>query len=445
MNFQSALRFSGWRTDYRWLAALSLCLMSCSTVRPPAQVAIEAQQGEPVYETDVRFDLENGALAARARLTWLTDDSTATQAAFLLNRGLQLEEVRGAGVRSYRSEPFRPMPVWNLVEVELDGSVSPGSLVTVEVIYAGTPEFPDNGINGISGEWVELNLDSQWHPMFASFDQAMRGVLRLELPRGWQVVASGSSSFENGFHVIRSTVPQPDVAFTAAPSLEQLRSERFTVYSRTPAPRAAAAVLEAGENCGRYLDERFGAQDPLPRGRLVLAERDGPGYARKNYIVLSEIDPGDAAGLHYFLCHELAHYWTPSPGPFSPDHWMSEAFAEYVAVRYVRESFGQTAYERRVARWEEMGRAHGPVWRPGLERPPTFQVMYRRAPYLLHQLEQRIGHEQFERFLERYMTEEVRSTPELLEQLEEVAGPEAARWLLEQLARGPDESSKTKQ
>lgn len=92
--------------------------------------------------------------------------------------------------------------------------------------------------------------------------------------------------------------------------------------------------------------------------------RDGPGYARKNYIVLSQINPDDTTGLHYFLCHELAHYWTPSPGPFSPDHWMSEAFAEYVAVRYLREHFGEEPFNDSVDRWEEMGRAHGPVWTP---------------------------------------------------------------------------------
>lgn len=440
LDSRDCLRLFTYRAGYLSLAAtvFALSFASCAMQIARAPAALQPEVAQPIYETLVRFDLENAALDARAALTFVADENTAGRVAFLLNSGFQLQGVSGVAVRSYRSEPFQPVPVWNVIEVELDDTIAPGSRVSVEFTYAGRPEFPDNNINGISREWVELNLDSQWHPIFASFDQAMQGILRLELPPQWEVVASGSAAFEDGLHVIRNTVPQPDVAFAAAPSFERLRSKNFTVYFMEPGARTAAAVLEAGENCASYLNERYGTRDPLPRGRVVLADREGPGYARKNYIVLSEVDPENAAGLHYFLCHELAHYWTPSPGPFSPDHWMSEAFAEYVAVRYLRERFGQEAFDHRAVRWEEMGRSHGPVWSPKTTEPPTFDLMYRRAPHLLYRLEQRIGVEQMDRFLEQYMTEDVRSTPDLLERLAAAAGSETAQWFRDQLARGPD-------
>ncbi len=79
-------------------------------------------------------------------------------------------------------------------------------------------------------------------------------------------------------------------------------------------------------------------------------------------------------------------------------------------------------------------------WYAGAERRPTFFLMYRRAPYLLSLLEARIGMQAFDRFLERYMTEEVRTTPELLEQLEAVAGGEAAAWFREQLVSRPSDA-----
>ncbi len=275
--------------------------------------------------------------------------------------------------------------------------------------------------------------------LLSTFDQEMIGDLRITLPPDWEVVASGSVAFEKGVHVIRNRVPQVDVAFVAAPSFERIQSERFTVYYREADPRAASAVLAAAENCARYLNSRYGARDPIPKGRLVLADRPGPGYARKNYIVLSRMDAVDAEGLHYFLCHELAHYWTRSAGAFSPHHWMTETFAEYVAGRYLREHFGQLAFDRRRAQWEELGRAHGPVWTPASTKRPSFFVMYRRAPYLLSRLEERIGAERFDRFLERYMIDRVRTTPELLEQLEIIAGAETAQWFRAQLADGPVE------
>jgi aminopeptidase N len=81
--------------------------------------------------------------------------------------------------------------------------------------------------------------------------------------------------------------------------------------------------------------------------------------------------------------------------------------------------------------------SHEPVWTPESTQRPSYFTMYRRGPWLLSRLEERIGTERFDRFLQRYMTEPVRTTPELLERLEAVAGAEAAQWFRDELARGP--------
>jgi aminopeptidase N len=63
--------------------------------------------------------------------------------------------------------------------------------------------------------------------------------------------------------------------------------------------------------------------------------------------------------------------------------------------------------------------------------------MYRRAPALLARLEDRIGEEAFDRFLERYMIRQVPTTQELLAHLAEVAGPDAEEWFRVLLSEGP--------
>ena len=417
---------------------ISACVPQRAAVVSPA--ISDPAVGRAVYDSEVRVDPEAASLSARSTLRYIADENTAAKVSFLLNRGLTLEAVRGATVRSHRSELFEAARTWNLIEVDLDG-VSPGAAVTLEFTYAGKPEFSSDNINGISSDWVELNLDSQWHPIFSTLDQQITGVLRVGLPSDWDVVASGSASFEDGFHVIRNTVPQVDVAFAAAPSLEETASEAATVYARKPEPRVAVAVLEAAESCGNYLNQRFGARDPLPQVKLVLAGRKGPGYARKNYIVLSQVSPDERLGLHRFLCHELAHYWTVSAGSFSPHHWMMEAFAEYVSGAYIRDQIGQSAFRTVVDQWETAGRDHGPVWTPESTKRPSGLVMYRRAPYLLHRLEERIGKEAFDRFIARYMSGGVRTTPALLDTLRDIAGPEAERWFREALGRSPSSAA----
>jgi aminopeptidase N len=65
-------------------------------------------------------------------------------------------------------------------------------------------------------------------------------------------------------------------------------------------------------------------------------------------------------------------------------------------------------------------------------------VMYRRAPVILNRLEQRIGADAFDRFLHRYMVEDVRTTRRLIEHLREIAGEEPAEWFTAELMREPD-------
>jgi hypothetical protein len=390
-----------------------------------------------VYETDVGLDLAAGTLNGRSTIRLVLSDSSARRVKLLLNRGLQVRSITGTGVRAHRVEASDLAPVWNTVVIEIDSAAAPGSPVSLDIAWSGKPEFSSDGINRITPEYVELNLDSNWHPVVASLDHVMTGTLRIGLPSGWRVAASGGVAFTDGAHLVRNTVPQVDVAFSAAPDFHAARSGHFTALYRGAGGDAAEPILRAAENCAAYLDSRFGVRERLPQGTLVLAGRTGPGYARKNYIVLSQIDPSDSVAVHGFLCHELAHFWTRSAGSFSPHHWMMEAFAEYASARFLRERFGEAVFQAQVARWEEGGRAHGPVWTPESTRRPTYFLMYRRGPWLLSRLEERIGTERFDLFLQRYMTEHVQTTPELLQHLEEVAGSDVREWLRAELARAP--------
>lgn len=419
------------------LSGIVGCTSRGSHPTPVPQIPQIPHSGLAVYETDVALDPANASLTARSTFRYLATKATAKRVSLLLNRGLSVPSLQGPRVRSFRLAASELSPLWNRIDVELDGTAAPGSMVTLHMTYAGRPEFSSDAVNGISESWVELNVDSQWHPIAATFDQEIVGNVRITLPAGWQVLGSGQVETTGLKHVIRNRIPQLDVAFVAAPFFDKASAGQFTVYFRK-APRAtAAAVLEAAGNCSAYLNARYGAGAPLPDGSLVLADRQGPGYARKNYIVLSQVNPADKEGLHQFLCHELTHYWTRSAGAFSPDHWMSEAFAEYVAGRYIRDHVGRAAFDRRRSQWEAAGGAHGPVWTPESTARSSFFVMYRKAPYLLSALEDRIGAERMDRFVERYLTEGVQTTVQLLKHLEAVAGKDAADWFRVRLAEKP--------
>ncbi|MGQ0714834.1 MAG: hypothetical protein ACT4PJ_14060 [Gemmatimonadaceae bacterium] len=173
----------------------------------------------------------------------------------------------------------------------------------------------------------------------------------------------------------------------------------MSVYHVGADSSMVAKVLETTASCGRYLDTRYGKRRPLPPVKMVLAPRDGPGYARKNYIVITTSADTSAVGLGRYICHELAHYYAPI-----------------------------------VAQWREQGEGQPPVWKPDLASRPTARTAYRKAPYLLSLLEERVGSEVMDRILVRFMTEPLRTTPSLLEMIEQVAGAPTAAWFQQQLS-----------
>ena len=415
---------------------LLILAAACGVSAHPARAAGQpVEQGRVTFDADVRPDPDNGTIDASWRLDIVVDERAAASGlSFLLNRGLTIERLVGSAVRGHRSEPFQ-MPVWNLITVTLAPGTAPGDTVAIELAYAGRPELPPTGINAISPARVELNVDSGWHPVIATFDQELTGTLRLRLPAEWEVVSSGSSALEDGAHAIRYEVPQLDVAFYAAPRLERTAAVQFVAYHAGAPAKTVDALLDAAESCATYLNGRYGSRQPLPTGHLVLADRTEHLYARKNYLVLSRADDSGPVALHRFLCHELAHFWTAVANPFGPDHWLLEAFAEYVAARYVRQRFGSDAFAEMVAGWERQAGGQPPVWTPASTQRGSDLVMYRKAPWLLSRLEERIGTPAFDELLTHYMVEDVRTTRQLLARLAEIAGPETEAWFREELGR----------
>jgi hypothetical protein len=371
-------------------------------------------------------------LSGRWSIRFVADSATTDSVVVRLNAGLAVSRVGGHNVASYVARPGDDVQV---VTVRLTPRLISSSQGRIDIEYAGVPVFGSDSINGISPAWVELGLDSHWLPVFAGYGKRIAGRVRISLPPGWTAVASGNVIPSGDFLLLETSIPLSDIAFTASPLFHHADAPNTSVYWMRSDSVTVARVLDVAESCRVHLNARYAGTDSLPAVRVVMAPRIGPGYARRNYIVLTDVASAPKPVLGGFICHEFAHFWSIAANSSGPENWLNEGMAEYVAARYVRASFGQAAYDSTVARWRRMSTGQPPIWTPQSTRRPSAQVAYRKAPFLLSRLEERIGSDKMDQFLRRYMTERIRTTPQLLAVLQDVAGLETASWLREELAR----------
>jgi hypothetical protein len=387
---------------------------------------------ETHYSGRVEFDLAGGSLVAD--LTVRIDPGDRDLISFLLSGSLDIGSIEGPEIAGWESEPMSPGDAWNTVTVALAEERAPGP-IEMTFHYAGTPSLPESRINQINEDWVELSVDSAWHPVSATLEDEFTIDLELGLPLDWTVIAPGTTlAVENGWSLTNDE-PHADIVFVAAPDLEVDRIEGAAVYHRGSSQETTRAVLAAAAFCREYLDGRFGVAKRLPDATFVIPDRDESGYARKNFISLTNVDSRDEAGLTGFLCHELAHFWSSGAASLTVDNWLNEGFATLVAAQAVRDHFGDEPWEASLASWTEWAVGQPSIWTAdNLERRP-FAVNYRKAPLALTELEEEIGAEAFDRMVVRYMTDPINDTPSLLAALAEEADDEARAWFEAVLAR----------
>lgn len=417
------------------LLFVSILASACSGFKPATHADnIRSEPLLPHYQTEVNFLLDSGHISVKSQLDFTIQPHHSQQISLLLASTLDISGLQGAKIVGYQSRDFDMVPLWQQIDIQLDHTAAVGERISFIIEYSGKPALPESGLNSISPNWIELTIDSAWHPVFKGFTQEMQGELQLLLPEHWHVISSGTAQFAAGHHIIQNNVPQLDVAFTATPEFSTMRSENFDVYYQQTAKQNIKAVLNAGNQCQQWLNLQYGSQNSLPHSKLIIAPRSGSSYARKNYIVLAGNDILNTAESQYtFICHELAHYWTSPTDPFGADYWMVEAFAEYISGIFLLHQFSEENFTKRLSMWQQQGHTSSAVWTIDSTQRPSHNTMYRKAPYLLHQLKQRIGAEQFNQFILTYMTTDISNTVTLLDTLENISGHEQRQWFTDQL------------
>jgi aminopeptidase N len=398
---------------------LCLCLTGLTTLRAQrAEPAGERAFAVTHYDARLEPNLAARSISGSVILTLAPRGPNATTLA--VNRGsLEIDSVMEQGA----ARPFQIEG--SMVRITLPPREASGSRM-VTVTYHGTPR---NGLTFVPEreQIYTIFSTSQWMVAVDAPDARATFGLRLIVPRGWAVAASGrevsrqSLSPDTDISEWRQDVPVPTYTFGFA-------AGRFSVVSDA-SPGVALRYLSNGlseadvrrvfgetRQMIAFFEERAGRPYPgLAYTQALVARTAGQEMA--SVSILSEAygravleDPTSVS----LIAHELAHQWWGNMVTCREwtHFWLNEGFATFMAAAYREHRFGREAYEADVAvmrgRYEQVRDRGGdrPLVFPDWNRPSADDrtLVYQKGAYVLHQLRLALGDRLFWEGIRLYTT-----------------------------------------
>lgn len=229
----------------------------------------------------------------------------------------------------------------------------PGEELLVE--YEGTLASSEGGVTGVQPESVELALPSGWFPLFPE-PEPFTFSLDIDLPSSFVPTSNGrkeSLKLQKGRTRFRSRsfLPGKDIVLIAAPDLNSLQERRggvatevFYLRAQPEEMKGVARELTSFQEKTRSL---FGDGLNKTAPRLVCLPHQ-EGYSASPLLIVpeesflgTEGDPWERARLYHNLFYHVSRLgWTVSDSN-TQDDWINEALAEYTALLFSRERFGE--------------------------------------------------------------------------------------------------------
>ena len=403
----------------------------------------EAERALDVIDHDIRIQLNphNFALAGRDTVT-LEVRGALTSFRFQLDDDLEVKSVRSnEGGRHIffrvRGQDSVLVSMGSLagrvgrlhLTVEYAGRL-PAGTVESELLQTTTLQAQEDAPPFLIDPALIYSKRRSFYPHFGDDDYAT-SLLNVTVPQEWSVVSGGvrSEKTDRGSRIVTHRIARPAkyVAFLVS-RLFPVASERtgsfaFDAYAQARPRRDAPRSVAALKSSATYFTELFGPVPYTPVS-LALVEAEVPGGHSPPGLVIFQHRPpliggalrDDPATFYdipgFFLAHELAHQWWGhgiTPRSYR-DRWVSEAFAQYAAALWTRETLGNETFVkvlRKMAGWARRMTGAGPVNlgnRVGHIRndPQAHRaVVYNKGAIVLDMVRRLIGEDAFRRGLGR--------------------------------------------
>ncbi|MEL8055326.1 MAG: hypothetical protein AAGK66_04170 [Pseudomonadota bacterium] len=434
---------------------LFILLASCATSAIPSSDLLDTDVAQSDlsnhYEMMVKFDPESGNLDASGIIE-IVADTEVQQIDFLLNGNLDVERFETGilseiNIESGTSLDSYQLPKTQKVSIILQAPLNEGEAVTIGFAYAGqlTTDSIEIGRGGVDPAWTEMSMGALWYPLWLE-ELAMTASTQLEIPEQYDLTGSGD------LKRIAPTVWQLEqsepvigrLTFFASNGWEvstQALNEgtEMVLYSIKQEP-GAVDIFSAVQGAYEDFEAIFGAPSrETGQIRLLNANDDiglvfpAEAYATGgDFIVLDNASSPDARDNT--LNHEIAHIWWFAGQPGTPDEFLSESIAEYMAMRRGAMVWGQEWLDEKrasvKAQADQLDVSILGIQGFSATRQP---LLYKKGPHALWMLHDRIGEDDMNALLKETLVRDVETMSAFFALLEEQHGETVSRWFENQL------------
>jgi aminopeptidase N len=329
-----------------------------------ADAALQAQErgGRPRidvehYQIEAEINPRTQTLAAKAVVRLTALDDNITYAIFELNNALQVSKVldgTGQALQVQRNQPEYT------VRVNFNEPLAKGKAATLIFDYDGrlngTEESPVYGVRfaSIQADYAYLLYPARWFPVNEYTADRFAATLKIGVPTGYKVVASGLDSkpaISDGKSIFEFDSQRPSfpgsVAIVKGEAYRGSQSGVTTqVYFRGEKVAAAAAHTTEMAKVMTFLTPIYGI---APQANLTLVETEAGapnGYAAPGILFLSTNAITNPANSRLLVNQTARQWWGLNVSPTTRNHtWLSNAGARYAEMLWVEKESGAAAYE----------------------------------------------------------------------------------------------------
>lgn len=387
---------------------------------------IQASHAQKKQKTGIdslamEVEYNNKTLTVQAKYFYVPKNNRTDSVYFSLNPAFTVTEITAPGLKSRALKPRkdRPFPFHLLrFEKPFEGKEVPIQFnYVIELGKLAPNEF----------EWIEMMVDQLWFPNATDLDNHfVSHVVVRGLPSDYSLYSyqSFKENPDHSYVIDERKQNVPEITFLAGKDmgLKKIVSGDISISYFMPASVSDSTLNSINKkmiDIVSYYNGSFGRTRPMKKFDVMLRRvprKIMGSQTTRDGFVITGVEFNTNLGNY---AHEFGHFWFAG-ADFIRESWLNESFANFVMMRALKKLDPEQA-ERSYNIFKKKAETPGPVSPAGaFDGGTSYDRYYSKGCYLLLQLEEQIGAEKMDKFLELRIRKKINTTMGVMKALETV-------------------------